>query len=282
MKKWLLIFCTSFSCIYSIELKQTDVFLESIGFEGYKISSTEEVKVNAYISFFKEDDISEYSVVFSAVEGLFSSGNDDISYKLADEIKGKENKWPLIRVKEKEEFQVPLSFILPSGKCLTPGTYVAEVPIKIMKKDEIISERIVSFSFMADEQLDAKVYMNGASFSDDVIKLNFGEINSKSFKELSLVVKANTKLSVSITSKNNGHMILEGESEIDSPYSIPYVIESEGKEFSLISQTTLFSKSFQKENSEIRSSLKFLLKPDMDKTFCGKYKDRVYLTISSL
>ena len=137
-------------------------------------------------------------------------------------------------------------------------------------------------SFCVSEQLDVKILMDGEIRDEEELKVNFGEINEHSHKKITLIVKSNTGVSVSISSKHRGRMVLIGEDKKYTPYYIPYIVESKGEKISLVTKTTLYAEPFDHGKNEYRTPLNFILKPDAKKTFCGKYTDRVSISVSSL
>jgi len=266
--------------IFSLELKSPEVFLFDQG-KGYKIGETKEKKATCKISFYQEEDFSKYKLSYPLLKGKFLSGTNEIEYALSG-FDMKENKISLSKSKETGDIQAPISFVLPGGQNLPPGTYVAEVPVQVKTGDEVVDEHVILASFHVDQQIDVKVVVDGIVEDSEVVKVNFGKITKDSMKQVSLVLKSNTKLEVTLGSKNKGRMKLSTDDDEAEEYYIPYVVESEGKEYDLFYQSKFISTLFEVEKPEVVSNIKFLLKPDFEKTFCGKYNDRVYLTLSSL
>jgi hypothetical protein len=282
MKNSMLIFIALFSSLYSMNVKKSDLFLEFLDFDSYKIFSEKSLKASATVNFSHDIEGGDFIAVMNSGDGVFESGFENISYEIdGGGEKNMERRFPLVFSQEEGEYFLPINFTLPGGVVLSPGTYVAHIPIKILKGEEIVSQEVVYASFAVDQQLDVQIILDGKIRNKDDINVDFGEINEFSQKSFDLIVKSNSCVSVSISSKNKGQMVLEEEKE-DSPFIIPYLIENQGKLISLLTEALLFSEPFDSRNHEIHTNIRLRLKPDDRKTFCGKYSDQIRITVSSL
>ena len=282
MRKKMSIFMALCCSLFSMNVKKNDVFLEFLDSEAYKIFSNQSVKANVDINFSHDIHEGEFFAVIDSGEGVFESGTENISYEIdGGGQKFSERRFPLSFSQELVEYFLPINFTLPGGVLLSPGTYVAQIPIKIFKGEEIIAQEVVYASFSVKEELDVQIIIDGKVRDEDEINVDFGEINEFSQKNFDLIVKSNASVSVSISSKNKGQMVLEEEKE-DSPFIIPYLIENQGKLISLLTEAMLFSEPFQSRSKEIHTNIRLKLQPDDHKTFCGKYSDQIRITVSSL
>lgn len=284
MIKFFLLFFSFLNIVLAIEITNTDLPLEFDGINEYQIfSDTTKIGV-AKLPIFANSEIGKYKVEIGKLKGAFKSSKDTIDYTfITNPYYDTSKQCFFIHLNENESIrQIPLTFSFSKEKILSPGTYLTQIPIKISKDNKTLLKKNITMFFAVKEQIEAKIYLEGELKEEDNMKIHFGEILGNIEKDLILSIKANTNIKVSITSKNNGRMILEGEEkEKYTPYYIPYTLQTKGEEISLLTKTTLLNKVFVPNMETIFSKIKFLLSPNMNKSFSGKYKDRVCITISS-
>lgn len=266
----------------ALDLKKSELFLDIDQSSNYSIFTTSNVVGEISLPFFASEEKEGYQIELLSPSGKFSSGTGDIEYTLRGyELKSADFKHNLVYDRVQDELSCPLSFILPPGKILAPGTYVTDLPFKILKDGEVIRSSHIDVCFTVEEECDVRVYVDGDVYDQERIKVNFGEVGSETKKEVILAVKSNADVKVTLTSKNDGKMLLEDEGEF-TPYFIPYVIEKGLKELSIAQGCEIESVPFTENRKEVTSSFSFVLKPNVEKTFTGKYRDQVCVTISSL
>jgi hypothetical protein len=269
--------------VFGIEIPQTDIAVEIDGGNTYKFFNGAARHAAFRIPVSVGAEIGAFQVVVGNLSGFFNSHNDKIAYGAArnpmyDTVN---NCFTLNFTKKDSVKELPLLITLNGEKILAPGTYVAEVPITILQDKEIVLETTITTHFYVEEQLQARIFLEGEERLEDDILVAFGEIEGKSEKELFLSVRANTNVKISISSQNNGRLILDGEEDKYTPYYIPYILQNKGEEISLLTKTTLLTEIFTPNMGEIVTSIKLLINPDMKKNFSGKYRDRICITISS-
>jgi len=270
------LFVAYVAALLSIELAGTDAPLE---FDGglYKIANEDRQYGTLQFSVTSKEPIAEYRLLAERKNGIFSCGMNQIEYQLIDTDRS------IFHIDGNEGFKkLSLRLFLPEGRVLAPGTYTSQIPIKIMKNQEIVLEEEITAFFPVEEQLEAGVFIDGELLSDEGVKVFFGTIDGKDEKMITLSIKANRSVTVSAVSKNHGRLVLEGEEDDLHPSFIPYLVQSKGAFHSLTSEVELFKEPFSPNKKETLSTIKFLVHPDAHKTFHGKYRDQVYITISSL
>ncbi len=273
-KCYLLLF--SLVSLSAIEIAVKDALVE-FDEASYKIAKEDFQYGNLLFSVTSRDEPSNYRLFIDKPNGIFSYGFNQIEYQLIDGDNAS------FHTNENEGLKkLSLRISLPAGRVLAPGTYTTQIPIKIMKNQEVVLEEEITAFFPVEEQLEANVLVDGQLSSDEGVRLLFGTIDGKVEKMITLTIKANMNITVSAVSKNHGRLVLEGEEDDFNPAFIPYLIQSRGAFHSLSSEVELFKEPFSPNKKELFSSIKFLLSPDVHKTFHGKYRDQVYITISSL
>ena len=246
--------------------------LQIEGSNIYKIFEEKETTAFATLEIFAENEPGEYIIEVLASSGVFSSGLNKITYDLSKTpLFDIQNKRYVLYVAETEVLkQLQLVFTLPSQMVLSPGTYTTEIPIKIFKGKEVVNEKKITAYFNVDEQITAKLLMDGLEQESEKSVIRFGNVSGEMERDFSFYVQSNAAVKVTITSKNNGRMLLDEENG-DQSLFIPYTLQRDGGSLSFIHE------SIHKHISNV----KVLLHPDMQKTFCGKYRDRINITISS-
>ena len=275
MNKCYLLLCSLFS-LSAIEITSREALLDFD--EGFYTIAKEDCQYgNLFFSVTSGGESCNYRLLIDKPNGTFSCGFNQIEYQLID------NNSSSFDTKGNEGLKkVSLRISLPAGRVLAPGTYTSQIPVKIMKDQEIVLEQEITAFFPVEEQLKANVLVDGQLSSDEGVRLQFGTIDGKVEKMITLSIKANMNITVSAVSKNHGNLVLEGEEDDLHPATIPYLLQSRGALHSLTSEVELFKEPFSPNKKELFSTIKFLLTPDTHKTFHGKYKDQVYITISSL
>lgn len=270
------LFLLNMVVLSAIELSGKDAFVEfDDGF--YKIGKEDSQYGTLFFTVSFKEQRSEYRLLVDKPNGIFSCGLNQIEYELIDG-----NNSSFHREGNEIVKKLSLRISLPAGRVLAPGTYTSQIPIRIRKDQEIVLEEEITAFFAVEEQLEANIIFDGELSSDKGGKLSFGTIDGKEEKAVTLSIKANSNITVSAVSKNHGRLVLEGEQDDLHPSFIPYLIQSKGAYHSLTSEVELFKEPFSPNKRESFSTIKFLLHPDVQKTFQGKYKDQVYITISSL
>ena len=271
--------------LQAIAINHLDLPLEINGGNKYHFFEQGTKKGYINLSLSTIDDSGMYTVEIENFSGTFSSGWEEMSYRLEKspyiDMVNKCFKFFIDEKETSKHFPILLSF--SEEKLLAPGTYTTEIPIIIKKDDKIILKKNLTAYFSVEEQLEAKIYLDKEERDKENVSLNFGTLDGSIEKDIRFSVKANTSIKVSISSKNKGRMIFEGEEqEKYTPYYIPYTLQSRGEEISLATKTTLFSKEYTPNMKEVITKIRFFVRPNMQQNFSGKYYDRVCITISSL
>ncbi|MCH9617461.1 MAG: hypothetical protein SP4CHLAM5_08280 [Chlamydiia bacterium] len=283
MNKYLLYSFMVMGSILGVNISQTDIAVEIDGGNAYKFYNGASLHAALRIPISVEEEAGNFQVKVDALSGHFESGDDKIAFRAARNpmYDAVNNCFPLHFDKGNSIKELPLLISFTEEKILAPGTYVAEVPVTILKDKETVLETTITAHFYVEEQLEARIFLEGEEHLENDILVAFGEIEGKSEKELHLSVRANTDVKISISSQNNGRLILDGEEDKYTPYYIPYILQNKGEEISLLTKTTLLTEVFTPNMREIVTSIKLLVHPDMKKNFSGKYRDRICITISS-
>ncbi|MCH9812194.1 hypothetical protein K0U07_05500 [bacterium] len=276
------IFLGCFFSLCAIDIPRLDIPVEIEGENVYKFYKGAAPVGVVRIPVAVGAEIGDYEVVIENLSGSFSSRGDDLSYAAArnprfDTVKGS---FPVQFTKVDSLKELPFLVQLPAEKVLSPGRYVAEVPVTIKKEGEVVAERLVSAYFDVEEQLEARVFLDGEERDDEDIVVAFGEIEGKAEKELILTVRANTNVKIAISSANNGRLVLDGEQDKYTPYHIPYTLKHKGEEISLLTKTTILTKNFEPNQGEITTRMKLLLHPNIKENFSGKYRDRICVSVT--
>lgn len=245
--------------------------------EKYSISSSIEQKATISFNIDVEELQGDYRMEFGAKKGKFSSGISSLMFVVDDEEKVQG--FSTSKQQRERNFQVALAF--PSQHIPSFGTYTAFVPINIYQGKALVASKLVCLFFPVEKEIDAYVYTSELDKGDNSIFVDFEKVDKKKTQDLFLEIYTNQDVKVSISSNNQGRMILDDDASEDyGSQFIPYVVQALGSEVSLSTKTELFSKSFSLSQGKISERLTFVLKPDMQKNFSGTYKDRVCITIS--
>lgn len=270
--------------LFAIDIPKSDIAVEIGDSSNYKFFAGAATTGVIRIPFSNGEELGDYQIEVGKLSGDFFSGNDGVSYKAAKNplLNSATQTFGLRFNKQKMEKEVPFIISLGGEKILAPGTYVADIPIKVSRGDDVVLDKVITAFFNVEEQLEARLFMDGSVFDEENIAVLFGQVEGRAEKELFLSVRANTDVKISVSSQNNGRLILNGEEDKFTPYYIPYTLQSRGEEISLVTRTTLLTEKFNPNMAEISTNIKLLLHPDMKKNFSGKYRDRICITITPL
>ena len=278
----ILVLLGAFSCVSAIDIPTLNLPLEIEGESIYKFYRGAAPFGVVRIPVSVGEEVGDFEVVVENASGSFQSEVDELSFVAArnprfDGVKGS---FPVRFTKKDSLKELPFLVQLPAGKVLAPGRYVAELLVLLKKEGEVVNERTVSAYFDVEEQLEARIFLDGEEKGGEDILVAFGEIEGRAEKELVLSVRANTNVKIAISSANNGRLVLKGEEDKFTPYHIPYTLKYQGEEISLLTKTTLMTKIFEPNQGEVVTRMKLLLHPDLKETFSGKYRDRLLVSIT--
>jgi hypothetical protein len=281
--KGLLFFLAIISSLQGVSILKTDVGIV-IG-EGNILNIFAEENAKAQINFslvFSKEG-GNYKVEIPKDLDPFALSGEKITCSLADNLDFDKESSSFVFSVTDEDTSKPLSLNItfPKGVILSPGKYSSKIPISIYKNNKKESKVNLEPFFNVEEQLEAKVIIDGQEFIDNGV-IDFGEILKQTSKNLALSIRSNKKVDLCACSVNNGNLLLkeDGDSSLSSCL-IPYVLEKEGKSIKLTSSSDIISKDIAPNITFGITNLTIKLSPEEGKNFAGNYEDRLIFSIGS-
>ena len=281
--KRLFLFLSLISILEGVSILKTDIPLVIGQGNVLNIFAEEDTKAQINFSLIFSNEAGFYVVKIPNIFTPFEFGGESIPFFLGDNPDfDKEYSAFVFRITNQDTFKaLALNIVLPKDHVLSPGNYCLEIPISIYKNGKILKKISLHPSFYVEEQLEAKVIVDGTE-NQDVAVIDFGQIFGSQSKSLSLSIRSNKKVNLSAYSTNNGNLLLlqNGDSG-QSSCLIPYTLEKDGQQIRVNSSSTIISKDIAPNITSILSNFKIKVSPEMDKNFAGDYEDRLVFSLSS-
>jgi hypothetical protein len=281
--KGLILFLGLISILEGVSILKTDIPLVIGEGNVLNIFDEEDTKAQIHFSLVFLSEEGEYKVQMPKNYSSFIFGRESIPFSLGDNPDFDAKNWafPFNITNQDTSKALTLNIVLPKDHILPSGTYSCFIPISIDKNGKWIKNITLEISFYVEEQLEAKVIVDGAK-SQDLARIDFGQILGSQSKSLSLSIRSNKKVNLSAYSRNNGNLVLSenGDSSLSSCL-IPYTLEKDEQRIKLKSSPTMISEDIAPNIRSILSNFKIKVFPEVDKNFAGEYEDRLVFSLSS-